>query len=163
MDRGIGFRALLILLVTLGCVWFLVPSYFSLVRMPAEQRNNVEQLKAMLPSWSPGPENRLSLGLDLQGGIHMVMRVDTKTALEKRVERLAGQIENYLKDKKLESSARPNPEKLQIVITPKDPATFDAVKKEVTESYEDLSVATGDPGALTVQLNDVRLTQFQDE
>ena len=51
-------------------------------------------------SLGPSAQHRLNLGLDLQGGIHMVMRVDTQTALQKRVERRGLQIGNYLKDRR---------------------------------------------------------------
>ena len=89
------------LFVALGCVWFLVPTYYSFFRLDRADRNNVKKLEAILPGWAPPAKFRLSLGLDLQGGIHMVMRVDTDTALMKRSERRGAQIANYVKDKKL--------------------------------------------------------------
>ena len=100
MDRGNWWAVrVIILAVTLG--YDLVPHpHLLLVLRPAqgaaEQR---KVLQARLPRWAPSARHRLNLGLDLQGGIHMVMRVDTQTALQKRVERRGLQIANYLKDK----------------------------------------------------------------
>ena len=87
MDRSWWTRLGVVLAVALGTVWFLIPSYYSFFVLPRADRNNVKLLQEKLPGWAPSAKYRLSLGLDLQGGIHMVMRVDTKTALQKRTER----------------------------------------------------------------------------
>ena len=84
MERSWFTRVGVIVLVTLGSIWFLVPTYYSFFRLDRADRNNVKKLEEVLPPWAPPAKYRLSLGLDLQGGIHMVMRVDTKTALMKR-------------------------------------------------------------------------------
>src|SRR5258705_2887674 len=100
MDRNWWTRLFLIIFVALGCAWFLVPTYFSFFKLERADRNNVKKLQAMLDErapWAPSARFRLSLGLDLQGGIHMVMRVDTDTALMKRSERRCGQIADYVK------------------------------------------------------------------
>ena len=87
MDRGNWWtRLVIVVAVTLGSLWFLVPTYYSFFVLPEAHRNNVKKLRR-LPPVGAGARYRLNLGLDLQGGIHMVMRVDTKTALKKRVER----------------------------------------------------------------------------
>src|SRR5580700_7390115 len=100
MERSWWWKLSLVLLVALSAAWFLVPSYYSFFVLPKDQRNNLKMLEERLPSWAPAAKHRLNLGLDLQGGIHMVMRVDTKTALEKRTERRGVQIVNLIKDVK---------------------------------------------------------------
>src|SRR5712692_12047503 len=132
MDRAWWWKAGLIVVVTVGAIWFLIPSYYSFFRVTREERNNLKLLKEKLPRWAPAAKYRLNLGLDLQGGIHMVMRVDTKTALQKRTERRGYQVANYVKDKKLgEVIADANPEKLELTLTAVDPATMDAIEKDV--------------------------------
>ena len=101
MERGWWWRFGLVGAVTLWCLWFLVPTYYSFFVLPKAERNNLQLLEQKLPKWAPSAKHRLNLGLDLQGGIHMVMRVDTRTALQKRVERRGVQMANYLTDKKL--------------------------------------------------------------
>src|SRR5437016_9774399 len=135
MDSAWRWKLGLVLVVALGSVWFLVPSYYSFFVLPPEQRNNLKVLEEKLPGWAPEAKHRLNLGLDLQGGIHMVMRVDTKTALEKRTERRGTQIVNVLKDsKKLgEVTSSVNPEKLELTLTAKDIATMDAIEKEIAD------------------------------
>src|SRR5260370_39919588 len=130
MDRAWWWKLTIILVVTLGAIWFLIPSYYSFFRVPREERNNLKLLQEKLPRWAPPAKYRLNLGLDLQGGIHMVIRVDTKTALQKRTERRGLQIANYLKDKKLgEVTVETSPEDLKLTLAAEDPSTVDASGK----------------------------------
>ena len=164
MDRGWWTRLGLVLLVAFGTVWFLIPSYYSFFVLPRADRNNVKLLEEKLPAWAPGAKYRLSLGLDLQGGIHMVMRVDTKTALQKRTERRGVQIGNYLRDKKLgEVSVEANPELRQLTLTAADPRSMDAMEKEVIASFEDFTKVGRDGGKLTLQLKDTQIDRFMQE
>jgi preprotein translocase subunit SecD len=41
------------------------------------------------------------LGLDLRGGVHFLMQVDMKAALDKRAESLAGDLRSLLRDKNI--------------------------------------------------------------
>ena len=164
MDRSLWAKASLIALVTLGAIWFLVPSYYSFFVVDRKDRNNLKLLEEKLPKWAPPARYRLSLGLDLQGGIHMVMRVDTKTALEKRTERRGGQIVTFLKEKNLgEATAVADPEKLEVTLTAADPATMDAIEKEVTSRFEDFTKVGRDGAKLVLQLKDTQINRFKDE
>ncbi len=80
MDRAWWSRVVLILAIALGVVYLLVPSYYDFFVLPKADRNNIKALEDRLPKWMPRSmaKYRLNLGLDLQGGILMVMRVDTK-------------------------------------------------------------------------------------
>lgn len=53
----------------------------------------------ILPSLKPAlwPHNQINLGLDLQGGMHLVLEVDTEKALESTVERISQEIREQLK------------------------------------------------------------------
>lgn len=164
MERGWWTRTVLIVLSTLLSIWFLVPSYYSLFVVDRKDRNNLKVLEERMPSWAPPAKYRLSLGLDLQGGIHMVMRVDTKTALEKRAERRGLQIANYVLDKKLgEVTPLADPETLRVTLTAKDPATMDAIEKDVLEAYDDFTKVSRDGGVLVLQLKEVQVDRFKQE
>ncbi len=126
MARGNWGRWVLIAGVTLGALWYLIPTYYSFFVLPKSQRNDLKLLQSKLPSWAPSASHRLNLGLDLQGGIHMVMRVDTQTALQKRVERRGLQIVNYLKDQKIDGvTYTTEPEKLELTLKAPDAASLD--------------------------------------
>jgi preprotein translocase subunit SecD len=164
MDRNWYTRLVLILAVTLGTLWLLVPTYYSFAVLDRADRNNVKKLEAVLPVWAPPAKYRLSLGLDLQGGIHMVLRVDTKTALEKRAERRGVQMASWVSSKKLgEVTASTDQEKLLVTLTAKDPATMDAIEKELLGAFEDFSKDSRTGSALVLKLNDAQVEYFMNE
>src|SRR5207245_2446579 len=109
---------------------------YSFFKMDRKERNDVKLLQKKLPGWAPSAGYRLALGLDLQGGIHLVLRVDTKTALEKRAERRATEMAKHLTEKGTgEATAESDPEKLQVTLTAKDPKSGDAIEKDILEAY----------------------------
>ncbi|CAM3666542.1 protein translocase subunit SecD [Corallococcus sp. ZKHCc1 1396] len=164
MDRGWYWKFGMIVAVTLGTLWFLVPTYYSLVVLDRAERNNIAVLEQRLPAWAPPAKYRLNLGLDLQGGIHMVMRVDTKTALQKRTERRGQQIATYVNDKKLgEVTADTDPERLELTLTAKDPATMDAIQKEVLATFTDFTQESRNGGTLVLKPDEGQVNRFRDE
>jgi len=164
MGSGWWTRLSLIVLVTLLSFWFLIPSYFSLFVLKREDRNKLEELEKVLPWWSPPAKYRLSLGLDLQGGIYMIMRVDTQTALMKRTDRRSVQISTLLKEKNLgEVAVESLPERRQILFTAKDSATAAMAEKEVLAAFEDFEVALRKENSFTLQMKGVEATRFETE
>lgn len=142
MDRNWYTRLVIVLAIALGTLWLLVPSYYSFFVLDRADRNNVKKLDEVLPGWAPGSNYRLSLGLDLQGGIHLVMHVDMKTALTKRAERRASQMVSWVKNKKLGELEAPvvDPETNRVTLKVKDPATADAIQKELLETFTDFQL-----------------------
>ncbi len=57
----------------------------------------------LLPSINPNwwPRKKINLGLDLQGGMHLVLEVDTIKAVEGNVERLAQEMRSLLRKKQI--------------------------------------------------------------
>lgn len=164
MDRNWYTRLVIVLLVAFGTLWLLVPSYYSFFVLDRADRNNLKKLDEVLPAWAPGAKYRLSLGLDLQGGIHMVMRVDTRTALMKRAERRGLQMVNWVSTKKLgELTASTDPENLLVTLTAKDPATMDAIEKELLATFEDFTKESRNGASLVLKLNDAQVDYFMNE
>ncbi|MEW5742026.1 MAG: protein translocase subunit SecD [Myxococcota bacterium] len=164
MDRNWYTRLVVVLLVALGTAWLLVPSYYSFFVLDRADRNNLKKLEEVMPAWAPSAKYRLSLGLDLQGGIHMVMRVDTRTALMKRAERRALQMTNWVTQKKLgEVTSSTDPENLLVTLTAKDPATMDAIEKELLSTFEDFTRQSRNGAALVLKLNDAQVDYFMNE
>ncbi len=156
MDRNWTTRVSIIALVTLGCFYALVPTYYSYFVLDKADRNNLTKLDQALPGWAPSAATRLSLGLDLQGGIHMVMRVDTKTALQKRAERRGLQMVSFIKSKKLgDLTMTSDPEKREVTVTAADAAAMDAIEKELKTTFDDFSVVNRSGAALTLRLEQV--------
>src|SRR2546427_5315456 len=114
MDRAWYWKAGLILAVTVLSVWALVPSitYF---RLPATERNEANVFEKARPKWAPA--KHLNLGLDLQGGIHLVMGVEVDRAVREKAVRRAE--ENAAeKDRKDEKGGEGKGEAATATITP---------------------------------------------
>ena len=63
MDRSWYWKAGLIVLVALGAVYALVPTW-TYFQLPADQRNEAGVFEQRRPGWAP--KRHLNLGLDLQ-------------------------------------------------------------------------------------------------
>ena len=96
-------------------------------------------LATQLPSWWGGllPKDKISLGLDLQGGTHLVMEVDTQKAVEGSLDIVATDLEDTLNSKNLHYKriTRTGSDKVTLVVYEK--GTADTVQKLVKEKYPD--------------------------
>jgi preprotein translocase subunit SecD len=54
-----------------------------------------------LPEQWIGPKSEVKLGLDLQGGMHLILKVDTKKALESRISSLATDLKGLMVSKRI--------------------------------------------------------------
>jgi preprotein translocase subunit SecD len=103
MKKVSGRLTLLALVVVMSVVAFL-PSY--------------PPLYQAMPGWwkSVMPNKGITLGLDLQGGIHLVMEVDEDRAVEIAVDRSVASLQDLLVDKKIpvESVMRTGPTQVTI-------------------------------------------------
>jgi preprotein translocase subunit SecD len=166
MRLGSGWwtRFAIIVLVTLLSLWFLVPSYYSFFVLKREDRNKMDKLEEVLPWWAPPAKYRLSLGLDLQGGIYMIMRVDTQTALMKRTDRRSVQVATLLKEKNLaEVAVESLPEQRQLRLVAKDTAMATLAEKELLSAFEDFEVASRAGESFVLQLKGSEATRFETE
>ncbi len=73
-----------------------MPSFIYLSSEPKVRRDKVALKKAIPDYYS---ENRVSLGIDLQGGLHLVMGVDTEKAVLNRADRVGDEIAEAMKEK----------------------------------------------------------------
>lgn len=78
----------------------------------------------ILPTFSPKlwPHKQINLGLDLQGGMHLVLEVDTEKAVESTIERISQEVRALLRKKKIRNVAvdRVDGKKISIKIINKD-------------------------------------------
>jgi len=82
MSKSIAYRGLLVLLCILISFVSLAPTF----------------LRDSLPEWWKGSFDPIHLGLDLQGGMHLVLGVDVDKAVESRIDTLVDQSETLLKE-----------------------------------------------------------------
>ena len=117
-------------------------------------------LAGKLPSWwgSFLPKDKIHLGLDLQGGTHLVMEVDTQKAVEGSLDLVATDLEDTLNSKNLRFKhiSRNGSDKVSLVLYEK--GTADAVQKLIKDKYPSYEQSpTFDEGgfvALTLRVGD---------
>ena len=165
MDRNWYTRLGIIIAVTLGTLWMLVPTYYSFFRLERADRNNLTKLQEVLPGWAPSAKRRLALGLDLQGGIHLVMHVDMKTALNKRAQRRAEQMVSWVASKKLGELEAPtvDPETNRVTLMVKDPATAEAIQNGLLDMFKDFTLKGRDGAKIELALDESSLEGMSNE
>ncbi|MDY6863455.1 MAG: protein translocase subunit SecD [Thermodesulfobacteriota bacterium] len=86
MPKKLRGRFFLILGVLIISVFYIIPNFID-----------------DLPGWwkSIFPSEKIHLGLDLQGGMHLILEVDTEKAVESIAERITGDLEEVLDDKNI--------------------------------------------------------------
>lgn len=89
-------RLSLIAILTLFSSYILIPSYLYL-REPADLRNDHEYMAKKIPAWLP--KGHLNLGLDLQGGVQLVLGVNLSEAVENRLARIGTDLIHWKEDK----------------------------------------------------------------
>ncbi|MBI5741300.1 MAG: protein translocase subunit SecD [Nitrospirae bacterium] len=103
------------------------------------------QVSSSLPEWLR--KYGLTLGLDLQGGVHLVYEVDTDKTIEITVERMAAGLNNTFAEKKLEAKAEKQGS--DVVISPDSEQS----KKIVAELFPTLTLESRSEGRAFYRIN----------
>lgn len=161
MERSWYWKLLLVLAVVSLAAFYTAPTIFYLAS-PPEVRRSTEKLEAAIPSWLP--KKRMNLGIDLQGGLHLVMGVDTEKAVLDRAERVGDELVSAMKEKTkpLASVTRVGDVPvLEIKLT--DSSDFDTLKSAL-EPYGDTWVLQSHLGtSVTVAMADAFEEQVRND
>jgi preprotein translocase subunit SecD len=142
MNKSIFWRFLFIGIAVVAAVVFSLP--------------NTPVFKSMPEWWQKNMPNKgIVLGLDLQGGLHLVFEVEADKAVESTIERYAYTIKEMLQKKKLQAEVKKNG--LNIEITP---AAQDIVKA-LKEGYNNLEMSESGQ-MVTLKLNDKERSFIKD-
>jgi preprotein translocase subunit SecD len=92
----------------------------------------------VLPTFQPGlwPHNQINLGLDLQGGMHLVLEVDTVKAVEGQVERISQEVRDQLKKDRIRKVSLDRIEGTKIAATINDPEILDKFNELLKENFD---------------------------
>lgn len=90
--KSLQWRLWFIAGLTLLSFYILVPTYIYMSQ-PPEMRNDQEYMKTKIPGFLPS--SHLNLGLDLQGGVQLVLGVNLSQAVENRLARIATDISHW--------------------------------------------------------------------
>jgi len=98
-----------------------------------------------LPSWWPNilPEEKIHLGLDLKGGMHLVLEVQAQKAVESHLERTIEDIKYSLRKAKIRYQAlkRIGPDRIGLTLIRGEDRK--AVEEMVTKDFSGLAVESG--------------------
>src|SRR5499427_5181309 len=119
--KKVGGRLTLLALVVVMSVIFFLPSY------PPFYHALPDLLKRVMPN------KGITLGLDLQGGIHLVMEVDEDRAVEIAVDRTVVSLQDLLVEKKIPVESIKRTGLGQITINFQNPELKDQIKKLIDD------------------------------
>lgn len=98
-----------------------------------------EQQAQRIPSWLP--HKQLVLGLDLQGGSHLLLEVDTGAVLKERVNSLLDGVRTTLRKDRTVQYTGLAIEGDTVVVRITDPAKIEAVRKQIREDEPDTEIS----------------------
>ena len=91
------------------------------------------------------------LGLDLRGGVHFLLQVDMKAALDKSADRYMTDIRSLLREKKIQYTGIGR-EGTNVVLRFKDDAERNRARAEIEKAYTDLALRDADAGGGELRL-----------
>lgn len=113
-------------------------------------------------------KSKINLGLDLQGGLYMILGIDFKKVYKEEVKGYARKVESLLKDNGMNSTtgdldvADAMDPKINVVLG--NPSDMDNAKSKIHEFYQGYIRITGDTGAnLQIALTKVLKTQIEEQ
>lgn len=150
MFKSLKLRGAITLIVCLGSLYFLLPTLISNIPSPWNQYMFKE---------------KIHLGLDLQGGTHLVLEIDTDKALEAMMERTAGDLKESLMDSKVRFRNLEKTKGATISMELTDADGKNTLEKILREKYPELEFdATGDRQGgqlVSLKFNDKRAVEMK--
>lgn len=133
-------KTVFIWLLVLASVFIASPNLFS-----------EKQLESM-PAWYK--DNKVTLGLDLQGGSHIMLKIERSDIVKERLETIVGDVRTQLRDANIRySGLTGNGQQIQVRIS--DPAQMEAAKTALRDLTQPVSAGTLVGGSITeVTMND---------
>jgi SecD/SecF fusion protein len=125
MNTNLKLKIGLLVTVILFSIMTIVPSFY-----------------AETPSWWQkylAPEG-LKLGLDLQGGMHLVLRVDLDKAVENSLDLAASDLKEGLAEKNISAVQLDSPDPTQIIFTLPNTGAVDTINQVIKEDFPNLDI-----------------------
>jgi preprotein translocase subunit SecD len=145
MFKSLKIRLAITAVVCLAAFYFLIPTFISDIPSPWNQYL---------------PKEKIHLGLDLQGGMHLLMEIDTDKALESMMERTSNDLKESLMENKVRFRNVEKTKGATISLELTDSAGKTALEKVLKDQFPDLEIASSTPrdsGQLvSLKINDKR-------
>jgi preprotein translocase subunit SecD len=149
--RKVGGRFALVGLIVVVSLVFFIPS--------------VPVLYQPLPGWlkSVLPNKGITLGLDLQGGIHLVLEVEEERAVEIAVDRSVNAIQDLLVEKKIPVESVKRTASAQVTLTFQNADLRSQIQKVIEDFSSFVEVESqGTPTSVRYELKEVEIKRIKD-
>src|SRR5512140_116497 len=150
MFKSIRIRTALTVVICLAAFVYLAPTFIP--DLPDLWKNYL-------------PTDKIHLGLDLQGGMHLVLEVETAKAVESTLERSVNDLKENLMDKRVRFKLRERTKEGNTIFEFPDAPSRDAFEKILKDDYPDLAVATSEmaegKGLVSLKINDKRAAEIK--
>jgi preprotein translocase subunit SecD len=150
MFKSIRIRAAVTIVLCLAALVYLAPSLTS--DLP-------DTWKKYLPT------DRIHLGLDLQGGMHLVLEVETAKAVESTLDRTANDLKENLMENRVRFKIHERTQDRKVTFEFPDAASRDAFDKILHNQYPDLEAASSEmvegKGLVSLKIKDKRATEIK--
>jgi protein-export membrane protein SecD len=150
MNANLKWRSLSILLIILFCIYYLVglpdfPKSF------AQMKDNFGR--------------QIKLGLDLQGGTHLILQVQVQEAISQETDQTVDRLTGQLRSKNIHYDEVRRADDTHILVRNLDPAQLSQFRDMVSAQYGnvwDLTPTAGDPSSYTLTLRAAAIAQIKD-
>ena len=127
MFKSLKIRISITAIVCLAALYFLIPTFIPHIPSP----------------WNEYlPKEKIHLGLDLQGGMHLVLEIDTEKALESMMERTANDLKESMMENKVRFRKVERTKGATISLELTDSAGRTTLDKLLHDHYPDLEIAS---------------------
>ncbi len=161
MNNSWYWRLLLVLGLVALAVYYAAPSTIYFMSDP-EVRRSESKLVDAIPDWLP--KERLAFGIDLQGGLHLVMGVDTVKAVQDRADRVADEIVEAMEEAGAPvKSARRTGDGPELKIELGNASDWDKFKADIEKRGETWAVGSRNGGEIFYTMEDEYQQRLQDD
>src|SRR6266849_1635931 len=150
MNPNLKWRALSILAIILFCIYFLF-GYPVFPTSIAQVKDNFSR--------------QIKLGLDLQGGTHLILQVQVQEAIAQETDTTVDRLTTQLRTKNIHYDEVRRIDDTHILLRNIDPSQLSQVRDIVSTQYSnvwDMTPAAGDPSGYTLTLRPSAVAQIQE-
>jgi preprotein translocase subunit SecD len=150
MNPNLKWRALSVLGIIIFCLYFLF-GYPTFPTSFAQVKDNFSR--------------QIKLGLDLQGGTHLIIQVQVQEAIAQETDRTVDRLTTQLRAKNIHYDEVRRVDDTHILVRNIDPAQLSQFRDIVSVEYNnvwDMSPAAGDPSGYTLTMRAGAISQIQD-
>ena len=121
----------------------------------------------LLPSMAPGmwPHKKINLGLDLQGGMHLALEVETEKAFENNIERIGQELRTFMKAERIRQIGLSIPGGTAIEVKLPDKGNLDKFDALLNKEYRGLETtrkSEGEATTITLRLPQSEIDNIKD-